>query len=701
MSYAPNGTMRQRYPKGTRLPLEQVVSYVKQIAEALQYAHEHKVIHRDIKPENMLFGSDDQVVLSDFGIALVTQSSRYQQPNDIAGTIAYMAPEQIEAHPRPASDQYSLGIVVYEWLCGERPFHGSFTEIAAKQQLVAPPSLREKVPSLSAEVEQVVMTALAKDPKARFGSIRAFATALEQASQAVPSHPVVLLMQASLASEPAQPTDEERATPPSQALLPTPVVTAPSQPAVLPETTPPPRQAGEARETSVEADSPSPAAGVPSITEESLAREPAQLTDEERARQAEKGRRRQAEEEARAHQAEEERLRKTEESPSDARLSEAVAPPSSSIEPIVQVSPSTQSVEPLVAATSSPLAPALPPATTESEPYVPQLSKRRLSRRTVIVVGLAGLTGLAVAGSGLTWLVLTQKNLFYTYSGHSDTVTSVAWSPDGQRIASGSYDTTVQVWNAADGGNVYTYSGHSDFVNTVAWSLDGQRIASGSYDKTVQVWNAADGGNVYTYRGHSDFVKSVAWSPDGQRIASGSYDKTVQVWNAADGGNVYTYRGHSGSVITVAWSPDGQRIASGSYDTTVQVWNAADGGNVYTYRGHSGSVTSVAWSPDGQRIASGSTDTTVQVWNAADGGNVYTYRGHFNSVNTVAWSPDGQRIASGSGDNTVQVWNAADGGNVYTYRGHSDFVNTVAWSPDGKRIASGSYDKTVQVWQVM
>jgi serine/threonine protein kinase len=189
MSYAPNGTMRERYPKGTRLPLEQVVFYVKQISQALQYAHERRIIHRDIKPENMLFGPDDQVVLSDFGIALVTQSSRYQQPNDMAGTIAYMAPEQIEAHPRPASDQYSLGIVVYEWLRGERPFHGSFTEIAVKQQLVAPPSLREKVPSLSAGVEQVVMTALAKDPKARFGNIRAFATALEQASQSVKDAP--------------------------------------------------------------------------------------------------------------------------------------------------------------------------------------------------------------------------------------------------------------------------------------------------------------------------------------------------------------------------------------------------------------------------------------------------------------------------------------------------------------------------------
>ena len=193
MSYAPNGTMRERNPKGTRLPLEQVVFYVKQISQALQYAHERKIIHRDIKPENMLFGPDDQVVLSDFGIALVNQSSHYQQPNDMAGTIAYMAPEQIEAHPRPASDQYSLGIVIYEWLCGERPFHGSFTEIAVKHQLVAPASLCEKVPSLSVEVEQVVMAALAKDPKSRFGSMRAFATALEQASLTVQDVPSVQL----------------------------------------------------------------------------------------------------------------------------------------------------------------------------------------------------------------------------------------------------------------------------------------------------------------------------------------------------------------------------------------------------------------------------------------------------------------------------------------------------------------------------
>jgi tRNA A-37 threonylcarbamoyl transferase component Bud32 len=148
MDYAPGDTMRRLYPKGTRLPLETVVSYVKQVAAALHYAHERKAIHRDVKPENILMGRDGEVLLSDFGIALITQSPRYENAQDMAGTIAYMAPEQIEAHPRPASDQYSLGIVVYEWLTGDRPFQGSFREIAIKHSLVPPPSLCEQVPTL-------------------------------------------------------------------------------------------------------------------------------------------------------------------------------------------------------------------------------------------------------------------------------------------------------------------------------------------------------------------------------------------------------------------------------------------------------------------------------------------------------------------------------------------------------------------------
>ncbi len=184
MDYAPHGTLRQLHPKNSRVPLTTVISHVKQLADALDYAHSQGVIHRDIKPENMLLSSSDTVLLGDFGIAQVAQSSRYQNMRDMAGTISYMAPEQVKAHPVAASDQYSLGIVVYEWLTGECPFNGSFTEIAVKHTLVAPPSFQEKgVEDISPAVEQVVMTALAKEPEQRFAQVRAFANALEQANQ--------------------------------------------------------------------------------------------------------------------------------------------------------------------------------------------------------------------------------------------------------------------------------------------------------------------------------------------------------------------------------------------------------------------------------------------------------------------------------------------------------------------------------------
>ena len=181
MDYAPGGNLRKLHPKGAQLPLDTVVSYVTQVAQALQYAHQEKLIHRDVKPENMLLGRTNEVLLSDFGIAIIVQTSRSQHPQDAAGSIAYMAPEQIQAHPSPASDQYALGIVVYEWLSGDRPFHGSLTEIAIKHALTPPPSLCEKVPTIPPAIEHVVLKALAKDPKERFASVRAFASALEEA----------------------------------------------------------------------------------------------------------------------------------------------------------------------------------------------------------------------------------------------------------------------------------------------------------------------------------------------------------------------------------------------------------------------------------------------------------------------------------------------------------------------------------------
>jgi eukaryotic-like serine/threonine-protein kinase len=183
MDYALHGSLRQLHPAGIPLPLMTIVNYTKQAADALQYAHEQRLIHRDIKPANMLLGRYNEILLSDFGIAVLAQSSLSQSVKEVAGTAAYMAPEQFQGKPRPASDQYALGVVIYEWLCGVNPFKGSFMEIASQHLFVQPPSLQGKNPAITPAIEQVVMTALAKDPKQRFATVHAFANALEQASQ--------------------------------------------------------------------------------------------------------------------------------------------------------------------------------------------------------------------------------------------------------------------------------------------------------------------------------------------------------------------------------------------------------------------------------------------------------------------------------------------------------------------------------------
>ena len=288
-----------------------------------------------------------------------------------------------------------------------------------------------------------------------------------------------------------------------------------------------------------------------------------------------------------------------------------------------------------------------------------------ISRRTVIK-GLAGLAlvmsdyacALAIPPSvpAPTATPRPLGSIIYTFNGHTDRVTSVAWSPDGRRIASGSLDKTVQVWDVVTGSQAYTHHDHSKGVTAVAWSPDGKHIASGSFDKTVQVWNAVTGNILYTYRGHTDTVSSLAWNPvwrtgypspgwdalpggqvmtDSQLIASGSFDKTVQVWNATTGDVLYTYRGHNVDaaklnpikgvlpdlVFVVAWSHNGKRIAAvtqeycGDECGVVVIWDAATGRNVSFYADLP--IFALAWSPDDKRIVTALGYTLVKISQAS------------------------------------------------------------------------------------
>lgn len=185
MEYAAEGSLRQQYPRGTELSPAMVSQYIAQIADALQHAHDHGVIHRDIKPENIFLNRRYELLLGDFGLSIHSTSytTLNQHSQQVGGTIAYMAPEQLHGQARRASDQYALGIIAFEWLTGQLPFRGTFTEILTQHLSAPPPPLPQFLRWVAPELEQVINRALAKEPTQRFPTVRAFADALAQALQ--------------------------------------------------------------------------------------------------------------------------------------------------------------------------------------------------------------------------------------------------------------------------------------------------------------------------------------------------------------------------------------------------------------------------------------------------------------------------------------------------------------------------------------
>jgi WD40 repeat protein len=277
-------------------------------------------------------------------------------------------------------------------------------------------------------------------------------------------------------------------------------------------------------------------------------------------------------------------------------------------------------------------------------------------------------------------------------------VTSVAFSPDGSRMVSGSADNTVRVWNTATGQPIGQPMRHDDRVMSVAFSPDGTRIASGSADNTVRMWNAATGQPIGQPMRHDGAVYSVAFSPNGTRIATASANSTARLWDTATGAPIGQPMGHTGAVNSVAFSPNGTRVATASDDNTARLWDAATGAPIGQPMGHYGAVYGVAFSPDGTRIATASADTTVRLWDTATGQPIGQPMRHDDAVNSVAFSPDGTRIATASADTTVRLWDTATSGAVGVLRGHEAPVTALAFSPDGLRLVSSSSDGTVRLW---
>lgn len=341
------------------------------------------------------------------------------------------------------------------------------------------------------------------------------------------------------------------------------------------------------------------------------------------------------------------------------------------------------------------------------------------------------------------WDAATGK-LLRTIDGHKETVENAAFSPDGKRIVTASWDRTAKVWDTETGALQLTLQGHDYGVMNAVFSPDGSLIVTASKDNTAKVWNAYDGQMLNTLIGHSDEVWSVAFSPDGRRLATVSWDKSARIWDMTDYHLLATLDGHELSIESAQFSPDGKMIVTASRDRTAKVWDALDGKLIVTLTGHAGEVWSASFSPDSSSVVTASEDKTariwsvprvpvkdaieddvagnaegltsatfssdstqfvttsrdrtVKVWEVADGSLQTTLQGHTDEVNSASFSPDGKRIVTGSGDNTAKIWNAETGELLFSLEGHTDDIEDASFSPDGKRIVTSSRDKTVRIW---
>ena len=322
--------------------------------------------------------------------------------------------------------------------------------------------------------------------------------------------------------------------------------------------------------------------------------------------------------------------------------------------------------------------------------------------RPAISVAISS-NGVLAAGTHhagvVLWAVATGSQIgTLTHSGY---VTSVVFSRDGTRLASGSWDQVIKVWDIESRREVSKWevprtSGTRYFLS-VDFSPDGRRLASGFQDGTVRLWDVATRTEVATLEGHTDRIASVSFSPDGAALASGSWDHTVRLWDVSGQSEVAALRGHAGAVRSVSFSPDGT-LASGSSDRTVRLWDVATEGLISIFEEHKDPVYSVSFSPDGAALVSGAADGTVLSRNL-ETGNAAGFSGH-ESLISMTQSVDGVTLAMGYRDGTIRLLDAATMARIAALEGHGAGVASVSFSPDGALLASGSWDRTFRLWDV-
>jgi eukaryotic-like serine/threonine-protein kinase len=648
-----------RYCDEHKLDTQARLNLFIQVCQAIQHAHQKGIIHRDIKPSNILVADHDGVPVPkviDFGIAKATTDQRltdktiYTAIEQFIGTPAYMSPEQanlsgLDIDTR--SDIYSLGVLLYELLTGLTPFDA--------QDLIK--SGLDAIRRTIREVEP-------PRPSTRLSTLQAETLTTTAKQHGTESIHLVKLVRGDLDWIVMKCLEKDRARRYETAnglsadlkrhLNNEPVVARPPSASYRFQ------KAVRRNKLVFSAAAAVGLALVVGLTMAAIGLHQARVERDKalRAQSGEETQRKAAQ--ASAITATEQRLR------AEAAKSE-----------------------------------------TDHLLYVAKMNLAQAAWDDDNVARVRQLLNETATNAerGFEWYYW-QRQLhldLMTLQGHLGSLVSVAYSPDGQHIATGSIDNKIKMWHADDGSELLTLKGHGAGVTSLVFSPDGKRLVSASYDHTAKVWDAETGVEILTLIGHADSINSVAISPKSPRIATGAEDGSVKVWDANSGKELFSFTAPKTQVNGIAFSPDGRRIVTALADFSAKVWDSDSGQELMTLSGHSDKVNSVSFSPDGQRIVTGSDDNTCKVWDAVTGLPLLTLRGQ-GRVFPAIFSPDGRRIATGGFDQTVRIWDSTSGEELLDLKGHSAIILSAAFSPDGKRIVSvcgdwmNTAERTAKVW---
>ena len=662
------GVRITEYCDQARLTTRERIQVVIQVCQAIQHVHQKGIIHRDIKPSNILVTDQDGVPLPkviDFGIAKamlgpLTDATLVTQLHQFIGTPAYMSPEQADMCPDGSadidtrSDIYSLGVLLYELLTGHTPFDSQ--ELMSSGFDAMRRTIRDKDPPR---------------PSTRLFALKGDDRTTTSLRRSVEFQHLVHLLKGDLDwivmkclekdRQRRYDTAQELAADLQRHLDNEPVLARP--PSALYKF----RKAWQRNKLTY-------SAGMAVA----LALFAGTVVSTWQAVEATKARRAEYDQRTAAQSAQTNAVQQQRKAEAETQRAEA--------------------------------------ALTRSE-WLVYAGNLRLAQYDFEAAngGLAlhYLSECQPELRGWEYHHLSSRfDALATFRAHDRAVSSIAFSPDQRRFATGSEDGTARIWDAASGREIRVLNCTRDFVLSVAFAPDGQRLATaggpwgdGQMTGVLKVWDAETGHLQLELAGHEYCVWSVAFSPDDRFIASSAGGWAygpgeVILWDAQTGERIRHMVGHTHSVKAVAFSPDSRALVTGSWDGSAKVWNTADGTLLHHLSANNGELWGVAFSPDGRRIASCGVGATT-VWDAVTGAKLLTLEEHQHTVRGVAFSPDSQRIATGTLDQTIRVWDAQTGREQLVLKGHAGIVRSVAFTPDGRHILSGSEDRTAKLWDAV